>query len=46
MKTTSGAHQADGDGVDFGRRNTLKLTGLSIATLGMMPLVNLSIAKA
>ena len=46
MKTTSGTHRADRDSVDLGRRNTLKLTGLSVATLGMMPLVNLSIAKA
>lgn len=45
MKATSGTHQADSDGVDFGRRNALKLAGLSVATLGMMPLVNLSIAK-
>ena len=33
-------------GVDAGRRNALKLAGLGIATLGMMPLVTLSIAKA
>jgi fermentation-respiration switch protein FrsA (DUF1100 family) len=46
MKITSGTHQADSDDVDFGRRNALKFTGLSVATLGMMPLVNLSIAKA
>lgn len=45
MKTRSGTHQAD-SGVDFGRRNALKLTGLTVATLGMMPLVNLPIAKA
>jgi fermentation-respiration switch protein FrsA (DUF1100 family) len=46
MKTTFGTHQADSDRVDSGRRNALKLTGLSVATLGMMPFVNLSIAKA
>lgn len=46
MKTKSGTRQTDSDGVDLGRRNALKLAGLSVATLGMMPLANLSIAKA
>jgi fermentation-respiration switch protein FrsA (DUF1100 family) len=46
MTTTSGTNQADAEGVDFGRRNALKLAGLSVATLGMMPFVHLSIAKA
>ena len=46
MKITSGTHQADSDGIDLGRRNVLRLAGLGVATLGMMPLVNLSIAKA
>ena len=34
------------DGVDFGRRNALKFAGLGVATLGMMPLINVSTAKA
>jgi fermentation-respiration switch protein FrsA (DUF1100 family) len=46
MKTTSGTHHADSGGVDRGRRTVLKLAGLSVATLGMAPLVNLSMAKA
>ena len=46
MKTASGTYQADSEGVDFGRRNALKLTGLSIATLGVMPLFNPSIRRA
>lgn len=43
MKT--GTHQANGSGIDLGRRNALKVAGLGVATLGMMPLVDLSIAK-
>lgn len=46
MKTASGTHQANGSVIDFGRRNALKVAGLGVATLGMMPLVNLSNARA
>ena len=46
MKISRDTHPAEHDGVDLGRRNALRLAGLGIATLGMMPLVNLSIAKA
>lgn len=46
MKSGSGARRTDRDGVDLGRRNALQFTGLSLATLGMMPVAGLSIAKA
>jgi fermentation-respiration switch protein FrsA (DUF1100 family) len=46
MKTQLGTHRAEGDSVDFGRRNALRLAGLGVATLGMMPLATLSTAKA
>ena len=46
MKTTLGAHHAEGDGVDLGRRNALRLAVAGMATLGVMPFVNISIAKA
>jgi uncharacterized protein len=44
MKTTRDATIRDG--ADAGRRNALKLTGLGVATLGMMPLFNIPFAKA
>ncbi len=44
MKTTRDATTRDG--ADAGRRNALKLTGLGVATLGMMPLFNIPFAKA
>jgi fermentation-respiration switch protein FrsA (DUF1100 family) len=46
MKSISGTHPADRDGVDLGRRNALRLAGLGVAALGAMPLVDLSIAEA
>jgi uncharacterized protein len=46
MKTTLAAHHAAGDSVDFGRRNALRLAGLGVVTLGVMPIVNASNAKA
>jgi fermentation-respiration switch protein FrsA (DUF1100 family) len=46
MTTTSGRHQTDRERIAFGRRKALKLAGMSVATLGMMPLANLSVAKA
>ena len=45
MKTTPVAF-AGQDNIDFGRRHALKLAGLGLATLGMMPLINISTAKA
>ena len=45
MKTTS-ATLAEQDSIDFGRRRALKFAGLGVATLGMMPLINFSTAKA
>jgi hypothetical protein len=44
METTRDAKTRDG--ADAGRRNALKLTGLGLATLGMMPLFNMPFAKA
>jgi len=46
MTTKPSTHPAEQDRVDVGRRNALKLAGLGAATLGMMPLVNFSTAKA
>ena len=46
MKTTSGRHQTDSDSVDFGRRDALKLAGLSVAVFGTASLFNASGAKA
>ena len=46
MKTPLATHAAHQDGIDTGRRNALKLAGWSIATIGMMPLINFSTAKA
>src|SRR5215217_7386882 len=45
MKTTPVAF-AGQDNIDFGRRHALKLAGSGLATLGMMPLINISTAKA
>ena len=45
MKATS-ATLAEQDSIDYGRRRALKLAGLGVATLGMMPLINISTAKA
>ena len=46
MKTRPDTNPAAQNGVDAGRRNALKLAGLGVATLGMMPLLNVSTAKA
>ena len=46
VKTPLTTHTADQDGIDNGRRNALKLAGWGIASLGMMPLINFSPAKA
>jgi hypothetical protein len=37
---------AEQDGIDFGRRRALKFAGLGVATVGLMPLLNISSAKA
>ncbi len=37
---------ADKDGIDVGRRRALKFAGMGVATLGMMPLINIATAKA
>ena len=46
MKTPLTAHAARQDSIDTGRRHALKFAGWGIATLGMMPLINFSTAKA
>lgn len=46
MKTTSGRHQTVSDSVDFGRRDALKLAGLSAAVFGTVSLLDASGAKA
>jgi uncharacterized protein len=45
MKTTPAA-LTEQDSIDFGRRRALKFAGLGVATLGIMPLINFSTAKA
>ncbi|MGE3148285.1 MAG: alpha/beta hydrolase [Pseudorhodoplanes sp.] len=46
MKTTRDPHRAEGSDFDLGRRNALRLAGLGVAALGVMPFANLSIARA
>ena len=46
MKTTLRHSRGEQDSIDYGRRHALKLAGLGVATLGMMPLINISTAKA
>ena len=46
MKIKSATSPAEQDGVDVGRRHALKLAGLGVTTLGMMPFVNIPFAKA
>jgi fermentation-respiration switch protein FrsA (DUF1100 family) len=46
MKSPSDTGTDERSGVDVGRRNVLKLAGLGAATLGLMPVINVSTARA
>ena len=46
MERKTQTSAANRDAVDAGRRKVLQFAGLGVATLGMMPLINLPIAKA
>jgi hypothetical protein len=46
MKSTPATYTPQEEGIDLGRRNALRLAGMGIATLGVMPLIDLATAKA